>query len=97
MPKIDVNPGTYEVRADGDLLHCDPAEVLPLTQRILSLLGIMTIVDKTISVGRNRSRACRLSSRHTHADLGRSQTRSWPTTLRRRRGVCDLAAELERY
>jgi urease subunit alpha len=33
MPKIDVNPETYEVRADGDLLHCDPAEVLPLTQR----------------------------------------------------------------
>jgi urease subunit alpha len=33
LPKIDVNPETYEVRADGDLLHCDPAEVLPLAQR----------------------------------------------------------------
>ena len=33
MPHIDVNPGTYEVRADGELLHCDPAEILPLAQR----------------------------------------------------------------
>ena len=32
-PKIDVNPETYEVRADGELLHCDPAEALPLAQR----------------------------------------------------------------
>jgi urease subunit alpha len=33
LPKIEVNPETYEVRADGDLLRCDPAEVLPLAQR----------------------------------------------------------------
>jgi urease subunit alpha len=33
MPNIEVNPETYEVRADGELLHCDPAETLPLTQR----------------------------------------------------------------
>jgi urease subunit alpha len=33
MPKIHVNPETYEVRADGELLQCDPAEVLPLAQR----------------------------------------------------------------
>ena len=33
MPKIEVNPETYEVRADGELLHSDPAEVLPLAQR----------------------------------------------------------------
>jgi urease subunit alpha len=33
MPRIDVNPDTYEVRADGQLLVCDPAEVLPLAQR----------------------------------------------------------------
>jgi urease subunit alpha len=32
-PKIDVNPENYEVRADGELLQCDPAEVLPLAQR----------------------------------------------------------------
>ena len=32
-PRIDVNPETYEVRADGELLQCDPAEVLPLAQR----------------------------------------------------------------
>ena len=32
-PTIEVNPETYEVRADGELLHCDPAETLPLTQR----------------------------------------------------------------
>ena len=33
MPKIEVNPETYEVRADGELLTCEPAEVLPLAQR----------------------------------------------------------------
>ncbi|MFZ1663002.1 MAG: urease subunit alpha [Paracoccaceae bacterium] len=33
MPQIDVHPETYEVRADGELLTCEPAEVLPLAQR----------------------------------------------------------------
>ena len=32
-PKIEVNPETYEVRADGELLTCEPAYVLPMTQR----------------------------------------------------------------
>ena len=33
MPKIEVNPETYEVRADGELLTCEPATVLPMAQR----------------------------------------------------------------
>jgi urease subunit alpha len=33
MPKIDVDPETYEVRADGELLTCEPADVLPMAQR----------------------------------------------------------------
>ena len=33
MPNVEVNPETYEVRADGELLQCDPVEVLPLAQR----------------------------------------------------------------
>ena len=32
-PNIEVNPETYEVRADGRLLTCDPAKVLPMAQR----------------------------------------------------------------
>jgi len=32
-PKIQVDPETYEVRADGELLVCEPATVLPLAQR----------------------------------------------------------------
>ena len=32
-PRIDVHPETYEVRADGELLTCAPAERLPLAQR----------------------------------------------------------------
>jgi urease subunit alpha len=32
-PKIEVDPETYEVRADGELLTCEPANELPLTQR----------------------------------------------------------------
>ncbi len=33
LPEIEVNPETYEVRANGELLTCDPAEILPLAQR----------------------------------------------------------------
>jgi urease subunit alpha len=32
-PNIEVDPETYEVRADGDLLTCEPAKSLPMTQR----------------------------------------------------------------
>ena len=32
-PKIEVDAETYEVRADGELLTCEPAEVLPMAQR----------------------------------------------------------------
>ena len=32
-PAMEVDPETYEVRADGELLTCDPAEILPLAQR----------------------------------------------------------------
>ncbi|RLK08000.1 urease subunit alpha [Ruegeria conchae] len=32
-PHVEVNPETYEVRADGELLTCQPAETLPMTQR----------------------------------------------------------------
>jgi urease subunit alpha len=32
-PNIEVDPETYEVRADGELLTCEPASVLPMTQR----------------------------------------------------------------
>ncbi len=32
-PHIEVDPETYEVRADGELLTCQPAEVLPMAQR----------------------------------------------------------------
>ncbi|NBZ88012.1 urease subunit alpha [Stagnihabitans tardus] len=32
-PHIEVNPETYEVRADGELLTCEPAKSLPLAQR----------------------------------------------------------------
>jgi urease subunit alpha len=33
LPQIEVNPQTYEVRADGQLLTCEPAKVLPLAQK----------------------------------------------------------------
>ncbi len=33
MPEIEVDPETYEVHADGELLTCAPAEVLPMAQR----------------------------------------------------------------
>ncbi|MBQ0754715.1 MAG: urease subunit alpha [Gammaproteobacteria bacterium] len=33
MPEMEVDPQTYEVRADGELLTCEPADVLPMAQR----------------------------------------------------------------
>jgi urease subunit alpha len=33
VPKIEVDADSYEVRADGELLTCEPADVLPLAQR----------------------------------------------------------------
>ncbi len=33
LPKMEVDPDTYEVRADGVLLTCEPAQVLPMAQR----------------------------------------------------------------
>ena len=32
-PTIEIDPETYDVRADGELLVCEPAEVLPMAQR----------------------------------------------------------------
>ena len=33
MPKIEVDPETYQVKADGKVLACEPAKVLPMAQR----------------------------------------------------------------
>jgi len=33
LPQMEVDPETYEVRADGELLVCEPAESLPMAQR----------------------------------------------------------------
>jgi urease subunit alpha len=33
LPKLTVDPETYQVHADGELLRCEPASVLPLAQR----------------------------------------------------------------
>ncbi|MDZ8222933.1 MULTISPECIES: urease subunit alpha [unclassified Nostoc] len=33
LPHIEVDPETYQVRADGELLICEPATVLPMAQR----------------------------------------------------------------
>ena len=33
MPHVEVNPETYEVRADGELLTCEPAAELPMARR----------------------------------------------------------------
>ena len=32
-PDMDINPETYEVRADGEMLTCEPVDVLPMAQR----------------------------------------------------------------
>ena len=32
-PKLEVDPQTFQVRVDGDLITCEPAEILPMAQR----------------------------------------------------------------
>jgi urease subunit alpha len=32
-PVMQIDPETYEVRADGQILTCEPAKVLPMAQR----------------------------------------------------------------
>ncbi|MDQ7860162.1 hypothetical protein RCO48_01175 [Peribacillus frigoritolerans] len=32
-PLIEVDPQTYEVTVDGDLITCEPADILPMAQR----------------------------------------------------------------
>ena len=54
QPKIEVDSQTYEVRADGQLLTCEPATVLPLGAAILSysdrdvMLKINLKLDRTL-------------------------------------------------
>ena len=33
LPAMQIDPQTYQVRADGQLLTCEPATVLPMAQR----------------------------------------------------------------
>jgi urease subunit alpha len=33
LPRIEVDAETYQVRADGELLTCEPARALPMAQR----------------------------------------------------------------
>jgi hypothetical protein len=66
-PKIEVDPETYEVRADGELLTCEPAEELPLAQRYF-LLNILASASTSLP-HRLRRRCC--SERHA--------SRSFPT------------------
>ncbi len=33
MPRLQVDPQTYEVRVDGEVVSCEPAEDLPMAQR----------------------------------------------------------------
>ena len=33
LPKMEIDAQTYAVRADGQLLTCEPAKVLPMAQR----------------------------------------------------------------
>ena len=39
LPRIEVDPETYEVHADGELLICEPAAALPMAQRIYCTEG----------------------------------------------------------
>ena len=37
LPQVSVDPQTYEVFADGELLSCEPADTLPMAQRYFLL------------------------------------------------------------
>ncbi len=61
MPKITVDPETYEVRADGELLTCEPAKVLPLAQRYQSVLAVSRAHDITRPLARPKKRGTRIN------------------------------------
>ena len=85
LPKIEVNADTYEVRADGELLTCEPADVLPLAQRYFPVLSRARCCSRTVftvAAGRRvsirasrrlpASAASTYCARHDHARLGRA-------------------------
>ena len=43
LPKMEVDPETYTVKADGEELHCESAKVVPLAQRYFSFLIMIKI------------------------------------------------------
>ena len=45
-PKIEIDPETYDVRADGELLVCEPADKLPMAQRYFLLDDHSIIYDR---------------------------------------------------
>ena len=50
LPKIEVDPQNYHVYADGQLLLCEPSEVVPLAQRyfLFQPLGLKVLTFKKI-------------------------------------------------
>src|ERR1700687_5406125 len=51
LPRIEVDPDTYEVRADGQLLTCEAAQILPMAQRyfLFYMGGTLLIIDHLIA------------------------------------------------
>jgi urease accessory protein UreE len=75
-PHIEVDPETYEVRADGELLTCEPATVLPMAQRYLDgrivrvIAASEPIAEITASDPHHLSRiAWHLGNRHVPAQI----------------------------
>jgi hypothetical protein len=51
-PDITVDPETYEVTADGELLTCAPAEVLPMAAEVFSVLMKPEILERICAMKR---------------------------------------------
>ncbi len=50
LPHIEVDPETYEVRANGELLTCEPATVLPMAQRYFLFLKSGLYCETRVSI-----------------------------------------------
>ena len=45
LPNIAIDPETYTVTVDGEVLHCEPAKVLPMAQRYFLLPRTSVLID----------------------------------------------------
>jgi hypothetical protein len=76
LPLIRVDPETYEVTADGELLTCAPAQLPPLAQRYFLLMSSLSLSVSNFSVRFAEKKKEKTCLRRTKFEVCHSCTRS---------------------